>query len=143
MPKTTISLSETVQGWADSLAKEDGFDNFSAFIADLIRRRKEKFEAEKREGAGITSYLPNDKGNPKDKNATGGTPAPNSSLAGKGGIDPAKIPMGPSILARDKAMREEVAAARKNRRISKRRPAGGHPPPSGTKIKKHPPEPNS
>lgn len=44
--KTSISLSETVNGWAEVLASKRGYDNFSAYIADLIRRDKERDDAE-------------------------------------------------------------------------------------------------
>ena len=41
--KKSISLSKVVSGWADRLAAAKGFDsNFSAYIADLIRRDKDR-----------------------------------------------------------------------------------------------------
>jgi hypothetical protein len=41
--KKCISLSGVVAGWADGLAVKKGFDtNYSAYIADLIRRDKER-----------------------------------------------------------------------------------------------------
>jgi len=40
--KTSISLSEVVNSWAEEQAAKRGFDNFSAYIADLIRREKER-----------------------------------------------------------------------------------------------------
>jgi hypothetical protein len=41
--KKSISLSRVVSLWADRLAAAKGFDsNFSAYIADLIRRDKER-----------------------------------------------------------------------------------------------------
>ena len=41
--KKSISLSIVVAGWADTLAMKKGFgSNYSADIADLIRRDKEK-----------------------------------------------------------------------------------------------------
>jgi Arc/MetJ-type ribon-helix-helix transcriptional regulator len=41
--KRSISLSKTVSGWADEQAEKKGFHtNFSAYIADLIRRDKER-----------------------------------------------------------------------------------------------------
>lgn len=41
--KRSISLSFLVAEWADNLAEQKGFGtNFSAYIADLIRRDKEK-----------------------------------------------------------------------------------------------------
>ena len=40
--KASVSFSKTVAEWADELAKRKGFEkNFSAYIADLIRRDKE------------------------------------------------------------------------------------------------------
>lgn len=42
--KTSISLSETVNTWAEELALKKGFDNFSQYVADLIRRDKERDE---------------------------------------------------------------------------------------------------
>ena len=43
--KRSISLSETVSRWADELAEKRGFGtNFSAFVADLVRREKERQE---------------------------------------------------------------------------------------------------
>jgi Arc/MetJ-type ribon-helix-helix transcriptional regulator len=42
-PKSkTISLSKVVQSWADEMCALRGFDNFSAYVADLIRRDKER-----------------------------------------------------------------------------------------------------
>jgi len=41
--KKSISLSRVVSVWADGLAAKKGFGtNFSAYIADLIRRDKER-----------------------------------------------------------------------------------------------------
>ena len=41
--KRSISLSRVVSGWADILSESKGFGtNFSAYIADLIRRDKER-----------------------------------------------------------------------------------------------------
>jgi hypothetical protein len=41
--KRSISLSRVVSDWAESLADAKGFGtNFSAYIADLIRRDKER-----------------------------------------------------------------------------------------------------
>jgi hypothetical protein len=43
--KKSISLSLIVAEWADGLATKKGFgSNYSAYIADLIRRDKEKDE---------------------------------------------------------------------------------------------------
>jgi hypothetical protein len=40
--RTSVSLSGTVWKWAEELMREDGFNgNFSSFVADLVRRRKE------------------------------------------------------------------------------------------------------
>ncbi len=36
----TVSLSEKVNKWAEEMAEEKGYDNFSAYIADLIRQDK-------------------------------------------------------------------------------------------------------
>lgn len=44
--KTSISLSETVNSWAEVLATKQGYDNFSAYIAELIRRDKKRDEGE-------------------------------------------------------------------------------------------------
>jgi hypothetical protein len=44
--KRSISLSILVSEWADNLADQKGFgSNFSAYIADLIRRDKEREDA--------------------------------------------------------------------------------------------------
>ncbi len=41
--KLSVSLSKTVVSWAVELADKKGFDtNFSAYIADLIRRDRER-----------------------------------------------------------------------------------------------------
>jgi hypothetical protein len=41
--KKSISLSAVVAGWADDLADDKGYGtNFSAYIADLIRRDQER-----------------------------------------------------------------------------------------------------
>ena len=46
--KTAISLNSVVLGWAKTLAEEKGFgSNFSAYVADLIRRDREHAEAGK------------------------------------------------------------------------------------------------
>jgi len=43
--KKSISLSKVVSAWADKLADSKGFGtNFSAYIADLIRRDQEREE---------------------------------------------------------------------------------------------------
>src|SRR5580698_10060773 len=43
--KKSISLSKTVSEWGDALAKRKGFgSNYSAYIADLIRRDKERLD---------------------------------------------------------------------------------------------------
>lgn len=36
--KTSISLSTTVKLWADQACIQDGYENFSAYIAQLIRQ---------------------------------------------------------------------------------------------------------
>jgi non-homologous end joining protein Ku len=44
--RTTISLAQVVWDMAEEMMEKKGFnDNFSAYIADLIRRDKEKLEA--------------------------------------------------------------------------------------------------
>lgn len=44
--KLSISLSHAVYAWAVQLAEKKGFDNnFSAYIADLIRRDREREES--------------------------------------------------------------------------------------------------
>ena len=46
--KLSISLSKTVYAWAQELAAAKGFDtNFSAYVADLIRRDQEREQARK------------------------------------------------------------------------------------------------
>lgn len=51
--KLSVSLSKTVYGWAVELAEKKGFDtNFSAYIADLIRRDQER-DAEKKCGGAV------------------------------------------------------------------------------------------
>lgn len=46
--KLSVSLSKVVHAWAVQLAEKKGFDtNFSAYIADLIRRDQER-DAEKK-----------------------------------------------------------------------------------------------
>lgn len=47
--KLSVSLSKTVYSWAVELADKKGFDtNFSAYIADLIRRDRERELADTR-----------------------------------------------------------------------------------------------
>jgi len=46
--KTAISLTPVVLNWAKNLAEEKGFgSNFSAYVADLIRRDQEHAQAGK------------------------------------------------------------------------------------------------
>ena len=46
--KTAISLTPVVLNWAKALAEEKGFgSNFSAYVADLIRRDQEHSQAGK------------------------------------------------------------------------------------------------
>lgn len=40
--RITISLSQKVYGWAEELCAVKGYDNFSAYIAELIRKDKER-----------------------------------------------------------------------------------------------------
>ena len=43
--RTTVILAKVIQGMAEQMMKERGFNNnFSAYIADLIRRDKEDLE---------------------------------------------------------------------------------------------------
>lgn len=44
MKKTSISLSEQVDRFAQELMQKWGYDNFSAFVAELIRREKQRDE---------------------------------------------------------------------------------------------------
>ena len=36
--RTTISLTDVVAGWADEQMQGEGYENFSAYVAELIRR---------------------------------------------------------------------------------------------------------
>lgn len=38
--RVTISLPELVKGWADEMCERKGYDNFSAYVQELIRRDK-------------------------------------------------------------------------------------------------------
>jgi hypothetical protein len=38
--RATISLHPRVKTWASEMCEEKGYDNFSAYVADLIRRDK-------------------------------------------------------------------------------------------------------
>jgi hypothetical protein len=50
--KTAISLSPKVMTWGKALAEEKGFgSNFSAYIADLIRRDNDLAEGKKLNGS--------------------------------------------------------------------------------------------
>ena len=51
--RVTISFPEKVDQWAEELMAEKGYDNFSAYIADLIRRDRE--QRSERGGDGETS----------------------------------------------------------------------------------------
>lgn len=42
--RVSISLSQKVFQWAEELKAAKGYDNFSAYIAELIRRDKERDE---------------------------------------------------------------------------------------------------
>jgi hypothetical protein len=47
--KTSISLSSVIMTWGKELAEDKGFaDNFSAYVADLIRHDKENSDSLKR-----------------------------------------------------------------------------------------------
>lgn len=52
--RVTISLSALVNEWAEEMCAKRGFeDNFSAYVADLIRRDKDRQEEREREARGI------------------------------------------------------------------------------------------
>jgi hypothetical protein len=54
--KRSISLSRVVSDWAEGLADAKGFGtNFSAYIADLVRRDKEREDQLKLASQGIES----------------------------------------------------------------------------------------
>ena len=57
--RANLSFTPAVKSWAIELAKEDGYgDNLSAFIADLVRRRRERrleLEASKRIASDLAS----------------------------------------------------------------------------------------
>ncbi len=40
----SISLSKIVNGWAEELATKKGYDNFTAYISELIRQDKAECE---------------------------------------------------------------------------------------------------
>ena len=47
--KKIVSLTPVVMRWGNKLMKERGFgDDFSEFVADLIRRQKEKADLRKK-----------------------------------------------------------------------------------------------
>jgi hypothetical protein len=49
--KTAISLSPLVMSWGKELMAEKGFaDNFSAYVADLIRHDKDNADLKKKSG---------------------------------------------------------------------------------------------
>jgi hypothetical protein len=49
--RTTVSLAEVVWKMAEEQMEAKGFnDNFSSYVADLIRRDKERFEEQKKSG---------------------------------------------------------------------------------------------
>lgn len=39
--RTTISLTKLVAQWADEMMEKRGYDNFSAYVAELIRKDKD------------------------------------------------------------------------------------------------------
>jgi len=43
--KLSISMSSTVKQMADRIARDEGYDNFSAFVAELIRDAKRRRDA--------------------------------------------------------------------------------------------------
>ncbi|MEW6304852.1 MAG: hypothetical protein AB1705_15360 [Verrucomicrobiota bacterium] len=71
--RTSISLTPLVAKWAEELMKEKGYENFSAYMAELIRKDKEHHEerqiqlhqAEQVAGA----YIMNDKDDAKKPKA--------------------------------------------------------------------------
>ena len=40
--RTTVSLTDTVWQFAEECMKADGYNNFSAFVAELIRERQRR-----------------------------------------------------------------------------------------------------
>jgi len=42
--RATVSLSKVVSEMAEQLMRKKGYDNFSAYVADLIRRDRERDE---------------------------------------------------------------------------------------------------
>lgn len=44
--RATVSLPLRVRDWASEMCQEKGYTNFSAYVADLIRRDKGVFERE-------------------------------------------------------------------------------------------------
>lgn len=46
--KVTMSLTPVIKGWAIECADKRGYNNFSAYIAELIRRDKEEVEERER-----------------------------------------------------------------------------------------------
>ena len=60
--RTSITLSPKLAEWAYALAEEGGYDNFTAYISELIRRDKERTDEKKSRLAGGNPVNP-DPGN--------------------------------------------------------------------------------
>ncbi len=57
--RTTVSLDKLVWKWANQMMRAKGYnENFSAYVADLIRRDKEKRDREKQEKKAKTIRSP-------------------------------------------------------------------------------------
>lgn len=59
--RTTVSLTDVVSGMADQSMKDDGYDNFSAYVAELIRRDYKARHKTKREKPQSTARYPEHK----------------------------------------------------------------------------------
>ena len=56
--KTAISLTPVVLNWAKKLAEDKGFgSNFSAYVADLIRRDNENASRDEREAIRVKNEI--------------------------------------------------------------------------------------
>ncbi len=53
--RTTISLTKVIWDWAEEIMDERGYNNFSSYVADLVRRHKEELDREKK---GHVTYPP-------------------------------------------------------------------------------------
>jgi hypothetical protein len=52
--RTSVSLAPVVWEWAGEIMEVKGFNNLSSYVADLIRRDKERIEGQ--DGRGSRSY---------------------------------------------------------------------------------------